>query len=298
MNVEIKAMTTRLVDNSFGQVTQSPLGEGLVKLEINHQHCQAALSLYGGQVLSWQPEGERPVLWLSDSSAFQQGKAIRGGIPLCWPWFGAHPVDPNVGNHGFARQQNWQLTSVDVNAENVTVVLTWQGENIHPLWPTACRLSQTLVFGKSFTQCLTMDNLTDKAVDYTGALHSYFRVSAPENVAIVGFEQVAYDDKITDETGYGTDQLNGIGPVDRIYHTDSTMKIKDDAWQRTIEVSSEHCQDWVFWNPGKTLVQTMPDVHQGGEQEYVCLEAANTRIQKLPAQSSVSMKQKIRVLTC
>ena len=130
-----------LTENEFGQVHQIELSKDVSALIINHSKAKARVSLYGGQVLSWQPDGEKEVFWLSKNSTFEQGKAIRGGVPLCWPWFGAHPDDDKnkAGNHGFARGQKWQLENVNINEQGVEISLSWQGENMNSLWPFSCQ---------------------------------------------------------------------------------------------------------------------------------------------------------------
>lgn len=288
-----------LTENEFGQVYQAELTKDLSALVIEHLHTKAKVSLYGGQVLSWQPHGERDVFWLSKNADFEQGKAIRGGVPLCWPWFGTHPNDDDnkAGNHGFARGQLWQLDNINISEQGVEVYLSWQGERISDLWPFACQLNQILFFGRSFKQSLQMKNLSDKDTYYTGALHSYFSVSSPENIKIKALERASFDDKLTG-LSYSPQPLNnGVGPIDRIYHTNNVMTIEDSKFQRNIEVKSINTKQWVFWNPGVELANNMADIHPNGEQEFVCLEAANTHVQLLASGKAVTMKQEISVNT-
>jgi len=294
-------MFQMLAANQFGSVKKINLTENITGLEIEHQYCTAKISLYGGQVLAWQPNGQKPVLWLSDANQYQVGKAIRGGIPLCWPWFGAHHNDPenHSGNHGFARKQMWEIDTIDLLEEHVVVTLKWQGENIHPLFLVNCQLKQTLVFGENFSQQLLISNLSHQDCDYTAALHSYIQVGNPQEINIVELSALEFDDQLTAERRKPEVFINGMGPVDRVYHRlaeqNQTMQIQDSRWQRTIEVTSNNCQQWVFWNPGKLGAETMSDVHENGENEFVCLEPANTEPQKLAANSSVLIGQTIKV---
>jgi glucose-6-phosphate 1-epimerase len=290
---------TLLTENEFGQVYQEELSQHLFALVIEHPKVSAKVSLYGGQVLSWQPCGEKEVFWLSKDSAFEKGKAIRGGIPLCWPWFGVHPNDNKniAGNHGFARGQLWQLDNVKISEQGVEICLSWQGENMSDLWPFACQLKQVLFFGHSFKQVLQMENLSTEDAYYTGALHSYFAISSPENIKISALEQASFDDKLTGELCPPQPLENGVGPVDRIYHTNRVMNIVDSQWQRTIELNTTNTKQWVFWNPGVELANNMVDIHQNGEQEFVCLEAANTQMQILAAGESITMEQEISIFS-
>jgi glucose-6-phosphate 1-epimerase len=286
-----------LVKNDFGQVQQLTLPNEFSSLTIDHQSCQARVSLYGGHVLSWKPTGQREVFWLSEKATFEQGKAIRGGIPLCWPWFGAHSedVNNNAGNHGFARGQLWQVSDITISEEVVEITLFFQGDNMHAIWPNACKLIQVLSFGKTFSQSLTMSNLSKEDAFYTGALHSYFRVSAPENIRVDRLSDAAFDDKLTGKSHSPQLLVNGVGPVDRIYHSNKVMQITDSKWQRTIEIIASNTKQWVFWNPGVEVANTMVDIHDNGEQEFVCLEAANTQKQLLAGGKSLTISQVISV---
>ena len=141
-----------IAKNEFGFVTQLQISQDIFELEIKHNKTNARLSLYGGQVLSWQPSGEKEVFWLSKNSAFEEGKAIRGGIPLCWPWFGCHPNDSDnkSGNHGFARGQIWQVESIDISELGVEVNLSWQGKNMNDLVAIFLSTQAGVVFWKVF----------------------------------------------------------------------------------------------------------------------------------------------------
>jgi len=293
-------MVSNLTSNQYGQVSAITLADNIDGLVIEHQYCTAQISLHGGQVLAWQPKNQQPVFWLSKAASYQSDKAIRGGIPLCWPWFGAHHNDPEnqAGNHGFARQQTWQIDNIEISAQAVTVILSWQGTQMHDLFPIACQLKQTLVFGDDLKQSLEMVNLSADDIEYTAALHSYFQVSHPQNINVEQLSTLDFDDKLTGDKHKPEDFINGQGPVDRIYHgnEESTcMRIVDDEWHRVIEITSQNTAQWVFWNPGFDGAKNMVDVHQNGEQEFVCLEAANTNPQVLTANSSLVISQKIAV---
>lgn len=297
-------MTEKLFDNKFAQIIPITLKQGDEKstvngLSISHAHCQAKVSLYGGQVLSFKPTGHKDVLWLSDDAYYQTGKAIRGGIPLCWPWFGANDKQTSsqqAGNHGFARQLPWQVESINADENGVTLVLVLKGKNQHPLWPNAYQLIQTLFFGKSFKQNLAMTNLSKEDAEYSSALHSYFTVSNPKNITIDALTGVTFDDKLTGESNHQGQAVSCVGEIDREYHSQDKMIMIDNQWQRKIEVSSNNCHQWILWNPGVELANTMADVHAGGEQEYVCLEAANSKWQVLPAGKTVIISQEIKVI--
>ncbi|WP_448546700.1 D-hexose-6-phosphate mutarotase [Thalassotalea fusca] len=278
--------------NEYGNVSLTQHTADVAILHVDHAKSKASVSLYGGQVLSWQPNGQQEVLWMSTATEYKSGKAIRGGIPLCWPWFG--PFN-DAGNHGFARQSQWQYTDITICAEQVTIVLEFDGGQCHDAWPYQFKLTQTIVFGEQFSQSLAITNATDKTIECSGALHSYFRVSDPENVTVPNLNRSVFDDKITQGNGLTDDLVNCVGPIDRIYYTNQHQKIIDSGWQRNIEVVSGGCEQWVLWNPGQAIADNMPDIHAGGFNEYVCLEAANTQWVSVPAQHTMVMSQQVKV---
>lgn len=286
-------------ENSFGLIESFELSSGIQGIRFKHKHCCGEISLYGGQVLGWQPTGHKPIFWLSRAAEYKEGFAIRGGIPLCWPWFGGEVKDTNqalipVSNHGFARQSQWQLSRTEINDDNITIELTLKGHNNSNYWPAKFTLTQTLIFSDTFEQRLEIQNLSQQSVEYTGALHSYFCVGDPAEVKIKTLNNVSYDDKLTGIVGKFSELVNCKGPIDRVYHSAVQQSICDNKWQRKITVSSTNCHQWVLWNPGVDA-NKMADMHQMAENEFVCLEAANTQWQIINANSSHTMSQKISV---
>jgi len=292
-------MLNVLLENEFGRIEQYELSKGLQALRFIHQKGQGSISLYGGQVLSWQPSGQQKVFWLSNTSQYSSGKAIRGGVPLCWPWFGGEVKLTNgelnqLSNNVFARKKLCDIADIEVSASSVKITLVLTGENSSPYWLPAFELKQTLLFDESFHQTLTMTNQSNKTVEYTGALHSYFCVGNPQKTDIPMLNDVLYDDKVNSCNKQKSVLKNCMGPIDRIYHNNDSMFIIDHEWQRKIEVTSQGCENWVLWNPGKDA-KNMADVHTGGESEFVCLEAANTNWQPIGSQSSISIGQTVKL---
>ena len=291
---------TTLLDNAFGSIKQRKINEDISAITISHRLGDAVISLYGGQVLSWQPKNQQPVFWLSDNAQYIEGKAIRGGIPLCWPWFGAFKGDNqevvnSAGNHGFARQRTWQVSLVELDAKQAKIVLSLTGKNECENWPEKYLLQQELIFSETFAQKLVMTNLSENPMQYSGALHSYFSVSHPENIEINSLDEALFDDKLTGKVKVKDKLSHCIGPIDRIYHSSQRQEIIDHEWQRKIIVCSTNCQQWVLWNPGKDIAEGMADIHLGGENEYVCLEAANTQWQTILPKGASTIKQQIVV---
>lgn len=289
-----------LLKNDYGQADLFQYSDDIQAIKFDHQNSKGAVSLHGGQVLSWQPKGQQQVFWLSENSHYSSSSAIRGGIPLCWPWFGGDVKSVSgeivkASNHGFARQSLWHLDDISISAENVTIVLSLAGQQYSSFWPSAFKLTQKLVFATEFQQTLTMANLSEHSVEYTGALHSYFCVGDPEQVTVNELDLYRYDDKLTGQQHQLSTLVHCMGPIDRIYHDNQSKTIIDNKWKRTITIDSVNCQQWVLWNPGREAVASMADMHQGSEQEFVCLEAANTQWQKIASQESVSISQRVSI---
>ncbi len=290
-------MTKVLLKNNHATISQKYVDKVAV-LTIEHPKCKAQLSLYGGQVLSWQPSNQQEIFWLSKAANFQGNKAIRGGIPLCWPWFGSLLVkDNNVGNHGFARQSLWQLEQCEANKDGVLVTLVLAGNNCHPQWRHAFHLRQSLYFSHYFSQQLIVNNLSTQAINFTGAFHNYFHVSDPNNITIDNLHLADFEDKLNQESHAKkpSDAINFSGPIDRIYHSHKAMKIIDKDWQRSIIIETQNMHQWVLWNPGQQGAPALSDIHVRGEKEFICLEAANTKAQIVKAEGSMSMQQKITI---
>ncbi|SEK70425.1 glucose-6-phosphate 1-epimerase [Colwellia chukchiensis] len=296
-------MPQLLLENEFGRIEQFLLGDGLQALRFVHQKGQGTISLYAGQVLTWQPHAQQPVFWLSKDSAYRQGKAIRGGIPICWPWFGdkvklADGSIISTSNHGFARQSQWQLDAFTIAAEGVSITLSLRGEQLSKYWPGAFQLRQNLQFSEAFSQQLSITNLSPQPVAYTCALHSYFCVGHAKDTNFSALNHLIFDDKVTGKRQQRSPLVNCQGPIDRIYHREQNQQnnlvIVDHQWQREIAICSDDCQQWVLWNPGVNA-QAMTDIHAQGENEFVCLEAANTQWQTLASQATRQISQVVKV---
>lgn len=287
-----------LFNNEYGRVIQTKTSQGSILIEIEHLFANAKISLFGGQVISWQPVGENEVFWLSKNLAVEKGKAIRGGIPLCWPWFGKHPQDSenSAGNHGFVRDKNWNLETIKIDENNVEIRLSWQGDNMSALWPNQCKLEQRLTIGKTFKQILTMQNLSSHNAYYTSALHNYFLVSSPNSVVVNGLSESTFFDKMSNKICEPKKLTNCTGPVDRIYNTNNSIQLVDKAWNRIIELKTTNTHHWVLWNPGLEIAESMIDIHSNGEQEFVCLEPANTNETLLSSGAEIKISQEISII--
>lgn len=235
---------------------------------INHPKAKGAISLQGAQVLSWQPEGQKPIIWLSSETNFKKGVAIRGGIPICWPWFGK-AGDPM---HGFARNQNWQLIAHDENEECVWLTFSLEdNEQTQKLWPHSFNIIARIKMGE------TCEIEIEPQGDYsfTIALHSYFNIGSVDKISVSGLGP-DYLDKVAGREHTTTDKkLKFCGLVDRIYTKPEPFSlISDPANDRCIEIHHKNASDVVAWNPGAEAAKTMADMSDEGYKTMVCIETA------------------------
>ena len=247
-------------------ITQRQLGE-LPLIVISHPKVRGVVSLQGAQLIDWQPSGQKPCLWLSAESAFKEGTAIRGGIPICWPWFG--PV--NSPSHGFARILPWKFTAHNEHDEGVILTFTLTDtEYSRKLWPHEFTLILRMKLGETCE--LELESYGD--FEATAALHSYFNISDIQKTTVYGLGD-HYLDTVADKEIYISEPLKFNKLTDRVYtEPEEYSLLRDDGWARTIEIHHYHHSDVVCWNPWAELSCSMKDMPNNGYKQMVCVETA------------------------
>lgn len=253
---------------------------GLQVLEINNDHAKATISLIGAQVLSFQPHGQQPVLWLSETANLQPGKSIRGGIPVCWPWFADHPEHAEFPAHGFVRDRLWTLDNViQQDGGETRLCLSFpqhDHSDITQYWPDSFALTLTVTVGASLTLELGMQNTGDQIVKITTALHSYFQVGNAAEVFVDGVEGMRYFDKVTGKYAVDSSVVKPDQFIDRVYlDTTEEAVINDPVLQRQIHIQKSGSLSTVIWNPWSKRAQAMADFDNEGYRNMVCVETAN-----------------------
>lgn len=238
-------------------------------IDIQHPLCRARISLKGGQLLSWKPShATEDVLWCTQDKFFREDKPIRGGIPICWPWFGKAKTPA----HGFARNMLWTQQSIQETQEGVDVVLSLSDTDYsRQLWPHSFLLTLRFHLGR---RCQVELSIHTEGVSH-GALHSYFYVNNIQKLAIEGTGPTF----INAITGLVEQQpqhrLTAPVNVDRIYTQPSpTTQLLDVNANRTIRLTHSHCQDLVIWNPGSEAAARLGDIEANDYQSFVCVETA------------------------
>ena len=256
------------------------LAEGAMAADINNAHGTASICLQGGQILSWQPTSTaEPVIWLSTAAKFAPQTAIRGGIPVCWPWFSAHASESSFPMHGFARTQPWQVKSsrtLDNGSTELSLTMPITTA-MQAMWPHQAQLDMLINVGSTLKIALITRNLGDVDFTITEALHTYFAVSSIAQIEVNGLHGTHFHDKAAGWTE--GDQIGAISfgeEVDRVYvNTQERCTIVDTGFKRSIHIAKLGSQSTVIWNPWAARAAQMGDLGTDGWKRFVCVETAN-----------------------
>ena len=272
------------------------MGNGDIPLvEIANEQASAIISLQGAHVLSWIAKGDGDVIWLSEDATFAMGKSIRGGIPVCWPWFGAHNSEATFPAHGFARTVLWQVTdskALDSGETQITFNLdtTQLDKRLQQMWPQATVAEYRLTIGKTLTLELITFNHSDQAITLGQALHTYFNINDVSQTTITGLDGRDYLDKTDDfKRKSQTGPITINSEVDRVY-LQTADDITIDDGQRKIHIKKQGSHSTVVWNPWQEVAEKMADLGQDGYRHMVCVESANAAEDTVSIQPGKSQK--------
>jgi len=257
-------------------LTQKKTTTGFKYIEIQNNSATAKVALQGGHIFHFQQQEKKPLLWLSRKSHFETGKAIRGGIPLCWPWFGKHPTDAAMPQHGFARTAVFECMDSNEPDEKTTEIVLKLESSAKTLihWPYQFKLLLHITIDTELTVELTTINCDTQSFVISSALHSYFAVSDIKQVSVQGLDKAEYWDKLTGETKNQQGSLCFNKEVDRIYqNTTDPIQLLDR--ERRIQIVSEGSKSAVLWNPWKEKSIKMADMPDDGYRSMICIETAN-----------------------
>ena len=253
---------------------------GLVIARITNAHAQSSIALQGAHIMTFQPKGEQPVIWLSPAAKLVQGKSIRGGVPVCWPWFGAHASEPTFPGHGFARTVPWQVVASKALPDGSTCITFELPQSYIPAaqWPHACRVRLVATVGKTLTVELITENTGNTAFEIGEALHAYFTICDVDSMRITGLEGCTYLDKVgVAQSRAQQDAIQITSEVDRIYiDTETDCLIEDRGFKRRIRIAKKGSRSTVVWNPWIEKSAKMGDFgNDTGYRGMVCVESAN-----------------------
>jgi len=275
-------MDVTALDNKFGidnVVVFDKKPNDQVVVKITNDFAQAEIMLQGAHLIHWQPVDEEAVIWLSEDALFQHEKSIRGGVPVCWPWFGAHAGNESFPAHGYARTVPWELLDITQLTDGRTQLDFRLIENskTRQLWSHNTELNITYVIGRDLEINLITRNKGNSPVVLSEALHTYFKVGDVSKVSVTGLDGCHYLDKLEDFAD--KKQIDAIyvnEEVDRIYiDTSSEVCINDPVLNRRIVIRKEGSNSTVVWNPWKDTAAKMGDLGQDGYLNMLCIESAN-----------------------
>lgn len=251
------------------------LENDFVILNVDTSWAILRVSLYGGQILCWQPKTEiNPVLWLSSSAQYQYGKAIRGGVPVCWPWFGNHPVDSLQPSHGFARLSTWVIREIKTLSDGeVSIVLSLDRVKVGPNSFADLRLHITM--GIALKISLITINRSSHQIIFTEGLHTYFMISDIENIYITGLCGSEYINMYDgNNKSIQIEEIRFVEGLCKIFcKNESDCIIKDPGMGRQIKIEKSGSFTTAIWSPGLNVAQGMVDI--GDWRSMVCVESAN-----------------------
>lgn len=258
----------------MGSVTTKKHANGLDYVEVNTALCQARIFLQGAQIDYFQPVGKPPLLWVSSADDYQPGNGIRGGVPVCWPWFGMSS-EANFPQHGFARTRIWALESVEMRNQLVDLRFSLKiSEQDRIYWPHNTQVSVLFTLGDTLSISLVNTNLGDETVTLTQALHSYFPIEDIHQLKASGFGGSKYIEFAEGPYPQTTDEVLFDRETDRVYTDLGSVQLLHTP-QGIIEVSRDNSQSAVLWNPWIEKSQRLGRFNPEDYLTMVCLEAAN-----------------------
>lgn len=268
------------MQNSQGDArhTEQIEAHGLKALRLRASGSEALVYLHGGHVTSFTTAEHGELLWVSERAVYAPGKAIRGGVPICFPWFGAHGAEPSFPAHGFARTREFKLEGSEQRGNLVVAELTLESSpDTAPWFPHAFRARLRVSVGPELCLAFEVENTGDTEFDYEVALHTYLGVSDVQRVTVTGLAAERYDDKVSGarDVVQGNEPLVFTGETDRVYDSSARVTVTDPARRRRIIVDKTSSRTTVVWNPWVAKAQRMADFGDDEWPRMLCIEAAN-----------------------
>jgi glucose-6-phosphate 1-epimerase len=260
-----------------GKLRIQDAAPGIPVIEVTTADATARIAVQGGQVLEWQPRAHKPVIWVSRAAVYQAGKGVRGGVPVCWPWFGAG--EEGKPAHGFVRTRMWELRETREDLAGTVIVRLGikDDESSRALWDHAFELELVVTVGAALKIDLVTRNTGEAPLTITDALHTYFRVGDINQTQVIGLEGTTYLDKVRDfARTLQSGPISFSGETDRVYlDTTADCLIRDPVLGRTIRVAKAGSTSTVVWNPWTEKEKGFADMAAGEYQDMLCVETTN-----------------------
>lgn len=274
------SMITEL-DRRFGIPGVARVSEGnggLPRVQITSSGVEGEIYLHGAQVTSWKPPNNEEILFLSSKSRWQEGQAVRGGIPICFPWFRGKTDDPRAPAHGFVRTKSWQLESIVRNESGISVrMFTSSDEQTRRWWPGEFRLVHHANFGSELNLELICTNTGKTSLRFEEALHTYNRVADVGNVRLQGLDTLHFldnTDSNQEKVQHGDVQI--ASETDNAFlNSQNAVDLIDPKFERRIRLQKARSQATVVWNPWREGAAGLRDLGDGEWRQFLCVEASN-----------------------
>ncbi len=254
--------------------------KALETLEIKNRTASSRISRQGAQMLEWVPENHEKVLWLSEGAKFEPECTIRGGLPVCWPYFASHPFTDDAPFHGFARRKNWTLQKCETDGDNTTVEYHYANDEIDTYWPHPCAATLRYDIGEKLSITLQTHNTGYSPFRLSQAFHTYFHVGDIGAVEVEGLENCKFIDTLQNNNIRTEDTPITINQeIDRIYQEQNgTISIIDKKLNRKIQIEGEGISSVIVWNPWIAKSRRLGDMGpEGSFRQMLCIETANVR---------------------
>ena len=243
---------------------------GFEYLEIVNKSASAKIALQGAHLFSFKRDNE--LLWVSKESRFEDGIAIRGGVPICWPHFGL-PKDSQLKQHGYARTSMWKIISTK-DEEELSIVRLKLQDSKHKYFEYECDVTITFYIGSELQMHLQTKNMDDKTMKITQALHTYFAISNISNISIVGLKNKPYFDALDYKVKKQDTDISISSEVDRIYQEVDNDIVLQDNDKKTI-IKNTNSSSVIVWNPWIEKSHHIKDMQDDAYKDFVCIESAN-----------------------
>lgn len=273
-------MGDHLTSNTHSRVQHVPGRGGLDAISVDLPTAHALIYLQGAHLAQWIPTGQEPVLWMSARSVFEDGQPLRGGIPVCFPWFGSGPNGDLAPNHGWARIRPWEFTGIDVSDEGEAALsFVLESGPSDPVAPST-RLEITHLVGRTLATTLRATNNGSAPVIVESALHAYWSVHRLPDIRVEGLDHSAFIAReLVDSPTRPAESFPALSgqTLDRMYPFPARLTIHDPAAHRAVVLEGEQVAQTVVWTPGAEGARAAADIGDDEWREFVCAEAVNAR---------------------
>jgi D-hexose-6-phosphate mutarotase len=271
------SLQNKLKFKQDGYVHFDVVKPGVIAAKLNFNNSSASIALLGSTVISYLPSGFSETLFLSKINNFLPGKAIRGGIPLCWPWFGANPHNISLPPHGFFRLLEWEVVEAIHNSVESTITLSLSdSEESKHFWPYGFNAKCHISIGEKLEITINITNSSKESWMFSGAFHPYLNFADIRNVGIHSFVGQYYLDntvlKSEDNHRVQKASLKFAEEVNRVYAYSGPVKIDDLIEQRQITISNESMESTGVWTPWKAKCAASSDLGEDVFTQFLCVE--------------------------